>query len=193
MPPLCPYRQGGGHFPCIQRGPFSQKLVGFSPHLRQVPPLPASRAGTREGGSIRGRRGKGRLRRRWSSPVANKPAGRAGACLGRASPAAVALRLAALRGLLGGFALAGAAKRSERTSAPASEHMVSCVAWAAGGGALAVTPAVTRPRVPRARLPSARWRWSWRGESTRTSTSTWAPSWGASRDASGRAGTSPSS
>lgn len=52
----------------------------------------------------------------------------------RPACAAMALGLAALRVLLGGFfALTGAAKLSEQISAPASEQMVSDGAWAAGG------------------------------------------------------------
>lgn len=46
----------------------------------------------------------------------------------------MALGLAALRVLLGGFfALTGAAKLSEQISAPVSQQMVSGGAWAAGG------------------------------------------------------------
>ena len=48
----------------------------------------------------------------------------------------MALPLAALRVLLGGFfALTGAAKLSEQISAPVSEQMVSGAGWAAGGWA----------------------------------------------------------
>lgn len=59
----------------------------------------------------------------------------------------MALLLTALRVLLGGFfALTGAAKLSEQISAPASQQMVSGLAWAAGGWAPAVTPAVVPAR-----------------------------------------------
>lgn len=48
----------------------------------------------------------------------------------------MALPLAALRVLLGGFfALTGAAKLSEQISAPVSEQMVSGAGWAADGWA----------------------------------------------------------
>lgn len=80
----------------------------------------------------------------------------------------MALPLAALRVLLGCFfALTGAAKLSEQIAAPASQQMVSGVAWAVGGWAPAVTPAVTRGAPP----PPARAR------APRTSTMTWAPAW----------------
>lgn len=89
------------------------------------------------------------------NPRQGRVLGRAG--LGRVSPpsqrtcAAMALLVAALRVLLGGFfALTGAAKLSEQISASASQQMVSRVAWAAGGWAPAVTPV---PCAPRPRLP----------------------------------------
>lgn len=83
----------------------------------------------------------------------------------------MALPLAALRVLLGGFfALTGTAKLSGQISAPVSEQMVSGAAWAVGRGdrpcaaaaaaAGSATPAVTpapcqpRPRASRTRLVS---------------------------------------
>lgn len=58
----------------------------------------------------------------------------------------MALLVAALRVLLGGFfALTGAAKLSEQISASASQQMVSGAAWAAGGWAPAVTPVPGAP------------------------------------------------
>lgn len=78
----------------------------------------------------------------------------------------MALGLAALRVLLGGFfALTGAAKLSEQISAPASEQMVSGGARAGGGRAAGgccgprryppppASPAVPAPGRPPARLP----------------------------------------
>lgn len=67
----------------------------------------------------------------------------------------MALLLAALRVLLGGFfALTGAAKLSEQIAAPASQQMVSGVVWVVGGWAPAVTPPLPEHPAPRPRLPA---------------------------------------
>lgn len=59
----------------------------------------------------------------------------------------MALALAALRVLLGGFfALTGAAKLSEQISASAAQQTVSGAAWAAGGGPPLAAPSVTPAR-----------------------------------------------
>lgn len=124
---------------------------------------PPTRTGAKEGGNTpeEEEREPGQRAPAAGAGGSEPEAGRAfGRCArpprGPRAAMAMALLLAALRVLLGGFfALTGAAKLSEQISAPTSQQMVSGVAWAAGGGAPAVTPARPgRPAPLRSRLPS---------------------------------------
>lgn len=154
-PPLCRYWLGDRDYPRIRGARLES--VGLSVPICEMG-TPRPKAGSsrnrdrREATAPEGASGPGRGGSGSDGGGAGLRGGlaRGGRARVRRARAAMALPLAALRVLLGGFfALTGAAKLSEQLSPPTSERMVS-----GSGGAGAAAPAF--PRHPRLSPPAPR-------------------------------------